>query len=33
MPGYLAVMGIPLRAGRDFTDDEIVQRRSGRHCR
>ena len=28
MPGYHAVMGIPLRAGRDFTDDDIVQRRS-----
>jgi putative ABC transport system permease protein len=28
MPGYVGVMGIPLRAGRDFTDDDIVQRRS-----
>ncbi len=28
MAGYLAVMGIPLRTGRDFTDDDIVQRRS-----
>jgi predicted permease len=27
MPGYLAVMGIPLRAGRDFMDDDIMQRR------
>jgi predicted permease len=25
MPGYLAVMGIPLRAGRDFADDDIMQ--------
>ena len=28
MPGYLAVMGIPLRAGRDITDDDISQQRS-----
>ncbi|PYR62389.1 MAG: hypothetical protein DMF91_06935 [Acidobacteria bacterium] len=27
MPGYLAVIGIPLRAGRDFTDDDITQHR------
>jgi predicted permease len=27
MPGYLAVMGIPLRAGRDFVDDDVMQRR------
>jgi len=27
MPGYFDVMGIPLRAGRDFTEDEIVHRR------
>ena len=27
MPGYLAVMGIPLRAGRDISDDDIVHRR------
>ena len=28
MPGYFAAMGIPVRAGRDFTDDDIVQQRS-----
>jgi predicted permease len=28
MPGYFAVMGIPLRAGRDFTDDDIIEHRS-----
>jgi putative ABC transport system permease protein len=28
MPGYLGVMGIPLRAGRDVSDDDIVHRRS-----
>jgi predicted permease len=27
MPGYLAVMGIPLRAGRDFTNDDLTQQR------
>src|SRR4029450_12305519 len=27
MPGYFDVMGIPLRAGRDFTEAEIVHRR------
>ncbi len=27
MPGYLAVMGIPLRAGRDISDDDIRHRR------
>ena len=27
MPGYFAVMGIPLRAGRDISDDDIVHRR------
>ena len=27
MPGYLGVMGIPLRAGRDISDDDIVHRR------
>ena len=27
MPGYLGVMGIPLRAGRDISDDEIIHRR------
>jgi putative ABC transport system permease protein len=27
MPGYLAVMGIPLRAGRDISDDDITQHR------
>jgi putative ABC transport system permease protein len=27
MPGYLGVMGIPLRSGRDFTGDDIVQQR------
>lgn len=28
MPGYLSVMGIALRSGRDFTDDDLTQRRS-----
>jgi predicted lysophospholipase L1 biosynthesis ABC-type transport system permease subunit len=27
MPGYLGVMGIPLRAGRDISDDDIVHGR------
>lgn len=27
MPGYLRVMGIHLREGRDFTDDDLVARR------
>jgi predicted permease len=27
MPGYFSVMGIRLRAGRDFTDDDIMQHR------
>ena len=27
LPGYLAIMGIPLRAGRDVTDDDITLRR------
>jgi predicted permease len=27
IPGYLAVMGIPLRAGRDITNDDITQHR------
>ena len=27
MPGYFSVMGIPLRAGRDFSDDDIMQQR------
>ncbi len=27
MPGYLSVMAIPLRAGRDISDDDIVQGR------
>jgi predicted lysophospholipase L1 biosynthesis ABC-type transport system permease subunit len=27
MPGYLEVAGIPLRAGRDISDDDIVHRR------
>ena len=27
MPGYLGVLGIPLRAGRDISDDDIVHRR------
>ena len=27
MPGYLGVMGIPLRAGRDISDDDITHRR------
>ena len=27
MPGYFRVMGIPLRGGRDFTDDDIVHAR------
>jgi predicted permease len=27
MPGYLGVMGIPLRGGRDISDDDIRQRR------
>ena len=27
MPGYLGVMGIPLRAGRDVSDDDIIHRR------
>jgi putative ABC transport system permease protein len=27
MPGYLGVMGIPLRAGRDISDDDILHRR------
>jgi hypothetical protein len=27
MPGYLGVMGIPLRAGRDISGDDISQRR------
>jgi putative ABC transport system permease protein len=27
MPGYVGVMGIPLRAGRDISDDDIIHRR------
>jgi predicted permease len=27
MPGYLGVMGIPLRSGRDISDEDIVRRR------
>ena len=27
MPGYLGVMGIPLRAGRDISDDDIIHSR------
>jgi predicted permease len=27
MPGYFTVMGIPLRSGRDISDDDIVRRR------
>jgi putative ABC transport system permease protein len=27
MPGYLGVMGIPLRAGRDISEDDIIHRR------
>jgi putative ABC transport system permease protein len=27
MPGYLRVMGIPLRAGRDISEDDIIHRR------
>jgi putative ABC transport system permease protein len=27
MPGYLGVMGIPLRAGRDISDDDIIHLR------
>ncbi len=27
MPGYFTVMGIPLRAGRDISDDDIIHRR------
>jgi predicted permease len=27
MPGYLGVMGIPLRAGRDISDDDIIHQR------
>lgn len=27
LPGYLSIMGIPLRAGRDITDDDITQER------
>lgn len=27
MPGYLGVMGIPLRAGRDISDDDIIHGR------
>jgi predicted permease len=27
MPGYLDVMGIPLRGGRDISDDDIIHRR------
>jgi predicted permease len=27
LPGYLSVMGIPLRAGRDITDDDITLKR------
>ena len=27
MPGYLGVMGIPLRAGRDVSEDDIIHRR------
>ena len=27
MPGYFDVMGIPLRAGRDISDDDIIHRR------
>ena len=27
MPGYLGVMGIPLRAGRDISDDDLIHRR------
>ena len=28
MPGFFAAMGIHLRVGRDFTDDDVVQQRS-----